>query len=441
MIFNTDICEPACSKRVFAGVLAGLKERLAEPVIKVAGKTLSSHRFTGVMNMDGCLFLAGVGVKGDSLLDSCHPDFPRRNSVAETGDFLSLLRLLAAAAFVYKDFTGFFPRLLVNGCYVDRRDGSVLFFPQPLSEFLCTHLAEERKKVVYFVSGGARREKIGNDAEFALSMARLTYLFFTGGRDLNGSPVYYLGECAPGMPKQMSDFVWAAMRGRKADLNALCGLLESVDGGHHPPAKVSFGKRHGFLEFKRSLGRFFVSRIKLLIGGIVLCGIVVYIITDLVQKGRSRDYNAGMGPRQVVEFYYTAMDRLDVEAVESLFYKKSGRGVVRELSTMYVMSRFDELYGRRPGNVGVASPGASEVSGAGAVDSEGPSPGGSAFLEIDDLKLEPYEDGGKPAFRARYKKVVNSSEKKAEYRIDEVLFLVSINGRWYIAKISQNVEP
>ena len=409
MVFNTDICEPACSKLVFAGVLAGLKERLAEPAIKVAGKTLSSHRFTGVMNRDGCLFLAGVEVEGVSLLDSC--------LLGETGDFLSLLRLLAAAAFVYKDFSGFFPRLLVNGCYVDRRAGSVLFFPRPLSEFLCTHLAEERKKVVYFVSGGARRKKIGNDAEFALSMARLTYLFFTGGRDMNGSPVYYLGECAPGMPKQISDFVWAAMRGRKADLNDLHGLLISVDAGHRPPAKVSFGKRHGFLDFKRSLGRFFVSRMKLLIGGIVLCGIVVYIATDLVQKSRSRDYNAGMSPRQVVEFYYTAMDRLDVEAVESLFYKKSGRGVVRELSTMYVMSRFDELYGRRTGSVG------------------------SAFLEIDDLKLEPYENGGKPAFRARYKKVVNSSAKKAEYRIDEVLFLVSINGRWYIAKISQNVEP
>jgi hypothetical protein len=207
------------------------------------------------------------------------------------------------------------------------------------------------------------------------------------------------------------------MRGRKADLNGLRGLLESAHGEHHPSAKVSFGKRHGFLDFKRSLGRFFVSRMKLLIGGVVLCGIVVYIAADLVQKGRSRDYNAGMSPRQVVEFYYKAMDRLDVEAVESLFFKKSGRGVVRELSTMYVMSRFDELYGRRTGDAG------------------------SAFLEIDDLKLEPYEDGGKPAFRARYKKVVNSSAKKAEYRIDEVLFLVSINGRWYIAKISQNVEP
>jgi hypothetical protein len=446
--FNTGVCEKTHSKRVLVNAISGVKDFLGLPVFTVKGGTVERQSFSGANTVDGCLCLTGAVVEGSSLFDACagwsargRPEgFPAPAGFSfENGrGFLSLLRSLVESAIVLRDNAGSLPRLFLNGIYFDADAGTFVYLPPKLAEYLSTYLSEEKRRSVYFVAGGPdpggpRRnhgsaptdERVHGASGFARSCVLLLYLFFNRGGEGQDSPVYYLAERIQDFPAGLADLVWNVMHRKSVSLEALVEALglslldRAVPSSVKPPKKVPLRKRRGYLGLGHSLGAFFSSRFKLIILIVILGGVLAYVLLDFAGKRGKPDYSAGLAPPGVVELYYSAMNRLDLDVIQSLFYRRAGREVVNEMSTLFVMSKLGQLYG---GQYGV---------------SEGGGP--PSILSIQDLGFEQVSGGDTRVFHAHYKKTINTGEKKTEYLIDETLSLRKIGDRWYIVNVESKL--
>jgi hypothetical protein len=425
--FKTGVCEQTHSKRVIVNALTGVKEFLGLPVFTVRGGTVERHAFDGAITVDGCLCLTGAVVEGVSLIDACAPPGLR-----------SLFRSFVESAVVLRNRTGSLPRLFLNGIYADVEAGAFTYLPQSLAEFLSAYLSEEKRKSVFFVAGGrekgvsARRpvsappvERFPGENVFGESCARLIYLLYTGGGEGRDSPVYFLADRVPGFPSPLADLVWNAMHRKPLGLESLLQTLElppfesAAISTAKPSGKVPLHKRKGYLNLKHALGFFFSSRLKLIILIVLLGGVLAYVLFDIAGKKGARDHLPELAPRGVVELYYSAMDRLDLDVVQSLLYRRAGREVVNEMSTLYVMSRLGQVYGRQYGDAETGGP--------------------PSILSVQVLEIEQISDGVAPVFHARYKKTINTGEKKTEYLIDETLSIGRIRDRWYIVDAESRI--
>jgi hypothetical protein len=328
----------------------------------------------------------------------------------------------------------------MNGVYVDAESGAITYLSQNLSEFLSAYLSEEERKTILFIAGrrGDRGpssgtvsvlpgDRSGGESVFAESCARFIYYFFTGEKGGLDSPVYFLADRVPGFPSPLSDLVWDAMHGKPAALEALlrtCGL-PPLEPAACPEGKafvkVPLRKRKGYLDLRHALGALLTSKWKLILLILLIGGVLAYVFVDFGAKKGSTNYTSGLAPRGVIELYYTAMNRLDLDVLQSLFFRRAGREVLNEMSTLYVMSKLSQIYGGR------------------YRPAEGGEP--SSILSVEDLHIEQVSDGEKPVFHARYKKMINTGEKRTEYLINEIVSLGRVKDRWTILSVqSRTVE-
>jgi hypothetical protein len=449
--FNTGICEETHSKRVIVNALAGAKKHLGLAVLAVKGRTLQRQAFDGAVTVDGCLCLTGAEVGGFPLLDAgprtsvggdrartlvstAGPERPRETSI----DFFSLLRAFLESAAVVRNLTGSLPRLFLNGVYAYARDAvdagvSFTYLPPELAEFLASYLPEEKRRAVFWVAGGgfggntsrpgavSSSERFPGERAFALSCARFVYRSFSGGAEPDASPVYHLGDRAPGFPLPLADIVWKAMHDRPVDLESFTRAFDLSQRTSPPssaagsPGRVPLLKRRGFIRARHSLGVLFASKWKLILLLLLAGGVIAYLLVDLTTGNGARDGVSNLDPRGVTELYYSAMTRLDLDVVQSLLHRKAGRRTMNELSTLYVMSKLGQVYGGRYADSAKAAP--------------------FSILSIRDMEMEQVAYGQAPVFRVRYKKTINGGDKKSEYLIEDALYLERIGDRWYIVKV------
>jgi hypothetical protein len=431
------MCEQTHSKRVIVDALGGVKRFLGLPVYTVKRGFVERQTFDGAITVDGSLRLTGAVVRGVSLFDAFRLTVPSFS--AETFDgFRALFLPFLESASVLGARTGSLPRLFVNGVFVDSESGSFSYLPQGLSEFLSAYVPGREKKAIVYVAGrredpgpprgpavSASAERSNREIAFAESCARLVYCSFAGGAEAPGSPVYFLPDRVPGFPVPLADLVWDSMHGKPVGLETL--RRACAPGSIRPAgvpaggalAKVPFRRRKGYLDLKHALRTLFTSKWKLILLILLVGAALVYLIADFVGSKSPAGYASDLDPRGVVELYYGAVKQLDLDAVQSFFYRSAGRKVMNDLSALYVMSKLGQVYGGRYG----------------AVDGGGP----SSVLSIEDLRIEQVSDGEKPAFRASYKKMINTGEKKTEVLIDETVSLGRVKDRWSILSVESRI--
>jgi hypothetical protein len=450
-LFNTGICEATHSKRVIVNAFAGAKDFLGLAVLTVRGETLFRQVFDGAVTVDGCLCLTGADVGGVSLVEAYAGaqigEEPVRTRVLFEGkgpsdqvsvDFMTLFRSFVEAAIVVRNETGSLPRLFINGIFFDVEDGSFTYLPPALADYLSSYLSEGKRRSVFFVAGGraaerpSRRaasaladERFPGECAFARSCARFAYRFFAGEGESDESPVYFLGDRAPGFPRPLADLVWDAMRDERVDLESFRKALElskqrlgTVTAGK-PSGRVPLGKRGRFISLKHSVGRLFSSKWRLALLIFVLGGVMAYVFFDFTPGKGTQDRVSDLSPRSMVELYYSAMNRLDLDLVQSLLRRRAGRKAMNELSTLYVMAKLGQVYGGKYQAAG----------GTGLSD----------ILSIQDLDIVQVADDVAPVFRARYKKTINTGDKKSEYLMGDTLLLQKLRDRWYIVNVESTI--
>jgi len=441
----TGICEPSFSKRTIVTALAQLKSAVGKKGYMISGPRVSPYTFDEVINLNGCVYLRGPEARGKTLYDLYREFKPDSSFYGTCRDILKILHTIMKAAEVVQRHTGYYPPLLLNAIYYDDISGSITFLPFSVIDSINRYHGEELQSILYnccpateipnaaVFKSFSMEEKYATEQAFIWGMARMIYLFFTAGTSLqNGTPYIYLQNFIPDIPRPLADSVWNILRNGKNN-----GLKETIEKSivstqaSRVENRIPLFKRAKMTFFLFKTRNLLVHRWKLIMIILICAGIGFYLISDIISKRKRPDFTAGLTPREVVELYYKATEDLNLDVVDSLFYKKAGKKIKDELSTLYVMLRMEQAFGKK-----LVKPGEENNSKISR---------GYKVFGIKDLKIETAGAPGNPVFFATYTRVLSSEDALYESKIEETIYLQKINDRWYITKsvrkITGGTEP
>jgi hypothetical protein len=353
----------------------------------------------------------------------------------------------------YRAAAGGFPRFLLNSIYITEDHSTITFMPYSLIDYLNTFYEDDMRQILYYPamtnrtalirgennSGAEHADTLAHDHMFSRMIARLIYLFLTKSRRMTASgieqsiydsSVYYLKTEMSDIPRSLADTVWNIMHGRPMQpavlKNAIVPSLEEAADTNRIE-KIPFSRKRGVISFKEGISTFISRRWKLALIVLILMGIAFYLLSDAVLSRRQDDYTAGLAPRQVVELYFTAINTLDLNYLDAIYYKRSGKRVKDELSTVYVMLKMENAFGKR-----FVHP--DEVT-----ETEF-DPQIHTVFGLRDLELEQIQNDDEPVFRARYTRVVSSGDRLHETMMEETIQLQFIDDHWYITKSERSIS-
>lgn len=452
-LFGTGICNSTHSKRTIVSLINGLKSHIPASIHVVSGNQVSPDSFTDIVTEKGCIYLGGAAVSGLSLYDVYRDYRAASFKNSETEKFLRTVVALIDASIKYRDVSGGFPILFLNSVYVTEDHSKITYLPFSLIDYLNTFYEDDTRQVLYYPAminqtsgeksekystGRGKMEKLVDEHLFSRILARLMYLFFTRNRRLDGtgmeqsvydSRVYYLKTEIEDIPKALADTLWDIMRGKQIQLALLRRTIASCSTRKTEPEraeKIPFSRRRNVVSFRAGMAGFFTRRWKMLLVILILLGVALYLLSDIMSSRRREDYTADLSPREVVELYFTAINSLDLNVLDAIYYKRKGKQVKNELSTVFVMLKMESAFGKA-----LVHP--DELT-EGEFD-----PQLHTVFGIRDLELGLIQDDDVPVFRARYVRVINSGESLHETVIEETIQLQYIDDHWYITESERSI--
>ena len=432
--------------------MKGIRSYIPSPVYTVAKNHVATEQFTDIVTERGCVYLSGCSVEGTSLYHA-YRDFKASTfKDEETAAFFRTLLSIIDSSVQYREVTGTYPILLLNTVYISDSLSSITFLPHRLIDYLNTFCDDDMRQVIYYPAMKHQRTKdseekrdknsqtvnLTGEYQFSSTLSKLIYLFLTknkrehalkNGQSIYNSRVYFISTEMSGVPHGIADTVWNIMHGKKIQLAELRNAIEAGLKSKTDPDRlyhVPFCRRRSIISFKAGMSSFFSRRWKLLLIVLILIGIGIYLISDAMLSSMRDDYTAGLEPEQVVELYYNAINTLDLNYLDAVYYKRSGKKVKDELSTVYVMLKMESAFGKT-----LVHPEYIE-------DMEF-DPQVHTVFGIRDLDIEKIQNGTEPIFRARYKRVVSSGEKLHETVIEETIQLQFIDDHWYITNSERSI--
>lgn len=452
-LFGTGICNSTHSKRTIVSLINGLKSHIPASIHVVSGDQVSLDSFTGIVTEKGCIYLGGAAVSGVSLYDVYRDYRAASFKNSETEKFLRTVIALIDASIKYRDVSGGFPILLLNSVYVTEDHSKITYLPFSLIDYLNTFYDDVTRQILYYPAmidqasgeksekhstGRGKMEKLVDEHLCSQILARLMYLFFTRNRRLDGtgmeqsaydSRVYYLKTEIEDIPKALADTLWDIMHGKQIQLALLRETIASSATKKtelERAEKIPFSRRRNVVSFREGMAGFFTRRWKVLLVILILFGVALYLLSDVMRSTRREDYTAGLAPRQVVELYFTAINTLDLNVLDAIYYKREGKQVKNELSTVFVMLKMESAFGKA-----LVHP--DELT-EGEFD-----PQLHTVFGIRDLELGLIQDDAVPVFRARYVRVISSGEGLHETVIEETIQLQYIDDHWYITESERSI--
>jgi hypothetical protein len=461
-MFPTGINEIDVSKKTIISIITGLKKILPAIIYEVRRNEMIIASFTDVINQDGNLLLRGYTPKGSSLYDLYSEYSPSGYHTESTHMLFSFLLAVAKASRIVRDKTGLFPSFLLNSVYYERYTETVGFLPFSLMEFLAKYRKVGEQNILFSSSGnivytpgrtGILRQKSERDhsqvdsfsqndsqdaipqkddasrdeGAFSHVLARILYLFFSKNQKSKEQIIFDIRYFLPDAPPSLSDSIWNALHGKEVGISAFTGA-PAPSGPVSTPSdsRIPFARRKELLSLKHSLLRFFARRKLLLIALLLVSGILFYLISDYFAHRNKIDYTAGLEPRQVVELYFTAVDGLKPDVLDSIFFRGAGKEIRNEVSRIYVMSRLENAFGNR-----IAKPEELEDRSFDEMIQEERQ---LKIYGLKNLEIQQMEDDAQPVFQAKYEKYLSAGEDIAVHSYREMIYLKQYKDHWYIIR-------
>lgn len=426
-MYYTGIFEDGFSKRTIITVITGLNKFLSDPIVTVTGNKITTGTFSGPVNRGGRIFLSGVGIKGVSLLD-LYLSYETQNVFSDTiKKYLGIFKDIVKASELIKNNTGFYYPLILNSIFIEPEDNSVTFLPVKLIDFLNKYQDVDKQNIIYFCIDNKRDFLNPDENALTHSLGKLIYLHFLKGQTAPEEPIFDIADFVKDTPRFLSDTIWDVLHGKYTGIRK---LLDAIDDSLNKensstPAGVSFLRSRPVVTFKHSLSVFFSRRKKLIFILLIITGISTYLFLDFILKNKRIDYTAGLNSQQVVELYFSAVDNLELDIVESIFYKRAGKDLRNELSTLYVMIKLRTVYGNIP-------------SVPEDMSSINDKPHETKVYGLEDLEIQKIKGGESPVFSAKYTKILNTGYKNTVYSIEETIYLKKYRDHWYIVESNRN---
>ncbi len=420
-MFYTGICEDASSKRTIISVINYLKKHLSEKIHVVAKNNIATYNFSQVINHNRCIFLIGFHIKGTSLYDLYCNYLPQSFFSDSTKGILEVILQVFDASEELKKESGFYPALLLNSIYLDKANLEVTFLPFKIITFINTYYEVEKQRVLYFCIGKGNKDQYTNQKALTYSLTKFIYLLLTKDQDVRGEPIFDISTFIPDTPRYFSDMVWNIMQEKAIDLKRFRevvqeGISQKEEGNKF---KIPLFRQKSFILFKFRLTGLLSKRWKLIFLMLIILGVVAYIIYDIITRKEAIDYTKDLNPVQVVELYFKGINNLDMDIIDSVFYKRAGKEVKNELNRLYVMQKMKSVYEPE------------------AMNSNDKSTDG---YRIKNLEIEEIMDDENPVFSASYTKVIDVGNELKEYHIEETISLKKYNDHWFITKSERKIK-
>ena len=429
-LLETGICEKTHSKQTIISIILKLKASIDEPitVIKRDGKLEESY-FTDVYNESGCIFLYGSKLYGKSLLYYIENIDPSNSVSEKIEDFSKLVINIIDSLKVYIQSKKSYPLLRLSSIFYDKETGNVTILPEKLSKILNSYLPHDKQTLSNFCIPDPLKESIDTEQELAKSIIYLIYLFFLkiSGNKIQRSIVYDVRTLIKGVPNSLAKTIWDVLK-RKEDitLSKIRELLEKnkllqlIENQHIP-----IFKRKGFINFTYKLSYTIFYKWKLIIVIAVIAGIFLYTISDVIYKSKLSNITEGKTPYEVVKLYIKSINDLDIEALNSLLYKRAGKDIIKEVSSVYVVKRMTEVYGLRwlrPDEVDLRN-----------------LPENVKVYGIENVKIIKTSDDKEPTFLIFYKKIFGEKGNLDIYNYQEQIKLKKVKNRWFIFNVTRKL--
>jgi len=433
--------------------MKGLRPHIPSSVYAINSEKVHTHKFYDMVNEKGCIYLAGTNVAGNSLYHA-YRDFKAVSfKDAETKEFLRTVVAFIDLSMKYRNVAGGFPIPLLNSIYIADNHSTITYLPYALIDYINTFYDDDMRQVLYYPAMVNRTDAIqkerssrvehtgllSDELHFSRMLARLIYLFLTKNRRVGASGieqsvynsrVYYLKTEMADIPNVLADVLWNIMHGKHIQPASLKSVVVSSlekETDSKRIDKIPLSRKRSVISCKAGIASFFSRRWKLLVITLILLIITVYLIADAVLSRGREDYTAGLTSKQVVELYFDAINTLDLNYLDAIHYKRSGKQVKNELSTMYVMLKMESAFGKtlvHPNEIATKE-----------FDSQV-----HTVFGISDLELEQIQNDAEPVFRARYTRVVSSGENLHETVMEETIQLQFIDDHWYITESERSIR-
>jgi hypothetical protein len=434
-MYFTGIREKGSYKQTIISAISGLKTNLSEKIYSVTGSQISISTYSDVANVDGGLYLSGPDILGKSLF-TLYQDFEAKSffSVEIVKYFQIFKELINAEELLLKE-TGSYHPLLLNSIMYYSENNTFTFLPKKLIDFLNKYQDVDLQSILYFCLDNKADNLISDKNIFLKSLAWLVYLHFLKmpkdtDNPVRRKPVFYLSDLINDVPCSFSDVLWDILHGKEDSPQRIINLFDETLDGRYPKQKLKVPvfkkifRNTTLIIFYNALKTLLWRRKKLIILLVVLIGISAYIFRDYITGNRKIDHTAGLNAYQVVELYSKAVNDLELEVLDDLFYKRAGREIRNELSSLYVILKMSQIYGQGPADNETLN---NENSASQKY--------GSYYLK--DIEITRIQNDINPVFHLKYTKVLNTGDKNTVYSFKETIYLKEYRDHWYITEINR----
>ncbi len=430
-IIKTNICEETHSKNTIASIILKLKPLLNKPIFIVENGKVKKDFFSNITNKNGCIILENGDIKGKSLLDQILTAKEDVTFLKNKKDVFELiLNILNAFKIVHKE-TGKYPHFYLNGIFYDSNSKSVTFLPEDVSSLLHDYLPENLKNINGFCIKSTIKSFPDSESELIEYVAFLLYLIFniiSGKSDVKRYPIYDLRDIVPEINPELSKCLWKIMRReKKVSLEYFKNLIE-LSKNYKKTTKTPLLKRKKLIDFTFKTKIFLQHRWKFLIIITIIAGVFLYTIGDIIYKSTLSKITENLTPKQVIELYIEAIKNLDVETINQIFYRRAGKTVFKEVSTLFVIKRMTQAYG-------IKWLDSSQIKDLDLKHL----PDNVRIYAINNVRIKEIDSSKKPLFTVEYTKIISSEDSIDIYHFKEWLSLIKIKNRWYIGKYTRKL--
>ncbi len=340
------------------GRILGLK---AEPGWVVSGGGIREWRFEAVTGKGDQVFLHGPWFDGRPL--SAVASLPLREALPFLALFVGALEALRAAG------TAAFP-VQTDAVLLAPQAGEVLFLPPAVvRELRAVRPFEENRETFEAVN---HPDAAGWPA-VSFGIAAILYRIVTGRFPFDGqSPEEVHGQArslqvpppaalAPGLSAEASALIMAGLGREMSPPPDLARWSQELERWQRDPPwrEIARGEQErlrGAAEVRQAISRrsfrrreFWRTRWKLVA---VIAAVVAALGIaggSILSRALAPRPTAGLGPRQVTESFYRAMNGLDHQLMEACVVDRAGKEEIAEVTGIYVISRVTTAYEGRPG--------------------------------------------------------------------------------------------
>lgn len=433
--YNTDICEDALSHRTYISLYKGLKDLLPAPVYIVSGNRVYTREFNDIETKDGCIILKGYVPRGLSLLEIYNKIDEKKEPLERVIMLLNDIRVILSASKLFYGNVGFYHPLILNSMYLDKNTESICFISQILIDLINSTKEDEYKKLIEYCVNPEQKEKITDPEDLSISICRLIYLFMIKNSYSISEPEVDIRCFYNFIPRYFAKTVWDGLSKKKIPIDKLEQQIDStiniLKNFREKKEKITTSipplfRRPFFSRTKHRIRTFISFRRGLLIIIVLLGGFGTYMIIDFI-KGRKDVIDIrGLPPEKIVEIYVKAVDDLDVEVLDTLFYRRAGKKLINEISTMYVVSRLGQVYSKKP-------PESTKPEEGFQVQRWDP-------MSIQNVSIKKVDDSLHPIFRVSYIKRIEMESGVENYSEIDTLYLAKIKNKWRIVRIERSLK-